>query len=134
MQKIRHRITKTVTSTTRSAISDGTIVVVGKQLDTKTINTNTEESVHTLSKIFARKKIEERQLLAQYFAQNTMEEVHRLGAKAQEKLINTTVNIQMTHQKQIHGVMVAHAKSYYIVQLLRLQHYLLVMKLVPVRL
>ena len=68
-------------STTQSAISDGIITVDGKQIDTKTINTNTENTLHQLDKIFDKKKIEERQELARLFAKNAFEEVHRLSDK-----------------------------------------------------
>ena len=68
-------------STTRSAISDGILTVDGKEIDTKTINTNTENTLHQLDKIFDKKKIEERQELARLFAKNAFEEVHRLSDK-----------------------------------------------------
>ena len=68
-------------STTQSAISDGILTVDGKKFDTKTINTNTENTLHQLDKIFDKKKIEERQELARLFAKNAFEEVHRLSDK-----------------------------------------------------
>ena len=63
-------------STTQSAISDGILVVDGKEIDTKTINTNTENTLHQLDKIFDKKKIEERQELARLFAKNAYEQLH----------------------------------------------------------
>ena len=68
-------------STTQSAISDGILTVDGKEIDTKTINTNTDNTLHQLNKIFDKKKIEERQELARLFAKNAFEEVHRLSDK-----------------------------------------------------
>lgn len=68
-------------STTQSAISDGILTVDGKEIDTKTINTNTENTLHQLGKIFDKKKIEERQELARLFSKNAFEEVHRLSEK-----------------------------------------------------
>ena len=68
-------------STTQFAISDGILTVDGKEIDTKTINTNTENTLHQLDKIFDKKKIEERQELAHLFAKNAFEEVHRLSDK-----------------------------------------------------
>ena len=68
-------------STTQSAISDGILTVDGKEIDTKTINTNTENTLHQLDKIFDKKEIEERQELARLFAKNAFEEVHRLSDK-----------------------------------------------------
>ena len=68
-------------STTQSAISDGILTVDGKEIDTKTINTNTENTLHQLDKIFDKMKIEERQELARLFAKNAFEEVHRLSDK-----------------------------------------------------
>ena len=63
-------------STTQSAISDGILTVDGKEIDTKTINTNTENTLHQLDKIFDKKKIEERQKLARLFAKNAYEQLH----------------------------------------------------------
>ena len=63
-------------STTQSAISDGILTVDGKEIDTKTINTNTENTLHQLDKIFDKKKIEECQELARLFAKNAYEQLH----------------------------------------------------------
>ena len=63
-------------SITQSAISDGILTVDGKEIDTKTINTNTENTLHQLDKIFDKKKIEERQELARLFAKNAYEQLH----------------------------------------------------------
>ena len=63
-------------STTQSAISDGMITVDGKQIDTNIINTDTENTLNELNKIFDRKKIEERQELARLFAKNAYEQLH----------------------------------------------------------
>ena len=68
-------------SITQSAISDGILTVDGKEIDTRTINTNTENTLYQLDKIFDKKKIEERQELARLFAKNAFEEVHRLSDK-----------------------------------------------------
>lgn len=63
-------------SLTRSAISQGTIQVTNQALDVAAINRDTEKSLHTLSKIFDKKKIEERQQLARLFAKNADELLH----------------------------------------------------------
>ena len=63
-------------STTQSAISDGILTVDGKEIDTKTINTNTENTLYQLDKIFDKKKIEERQELARLFSKNAFEQLH----------------------------------------------------------
>lgn len=44
-------------STTQSAISDGILTVDGKEIDTKTINTNTENTLHQLDKILIKRKL-----------------------------------------------------------------------------
>lgn len=41
----------TANSTTQSAISDGILTVEDKEIDTKTINTNTENTLYQLDKI-----------------------------------------------------------------------------------
>lgn len=61
---LRVSFTGKASSTTQSAISDGILTVDGKEIDTRTINTNTENTLHQLDKIFDKKKIEERQELA----------------------------------------------------------------------
>ena len=71
-------------STTRSAISDGILTVDGKEIDTKTINTNTENTLHQLDKIFDKKKIEERQELARLFAKNAYEQLHNWQSTTKE--------------------------------------------------
>ena len=63
-------------STTQSAISDGILTVDGKKIDTKPINTNTENTLYQLDKIFDKKKIEERQELARLFSKNAFEQLH----------------------------------------------------------
>lgn len=63
-------------STTQSAISDGILTVDSKEIDTKTIHTNTENTLHQLDKIFDKKKIEERQELARLFSKNAFEQLH----------------------------------------------------------
>ena len=63
-------------STTQFAISDGILTVDGKEIDTKTINTNTENTLHQIDKIFDKKKIEERQELTRLFAKNAYEQLH----------------------------------------------------------
>ena len=63
-------------SITQSAISDGILTVDGKEINTKTINTNTENTLHQLDKIFDKKKIEERQELARLFSKNAFEQLH----------------------------------------------------------
>ena len=45
-------------STTQSVISDGILTVDGKEIDTRTVNTNTENTLHQLDKIFDKKKLE----------------------------------------------------------------------------
>ena len=63
-------------SVTRSAIFQGTIQVTNQALDVAAINRNTENSLNTLSKILDKKKIEERQQLARFFAKNADELLH----------------------------------------------------------
>jgi filamentous hemagglutinin len=57
-------------STTKSAISQGTITATKEHLDVNVINRNTQDSLNKLGKIFDKKKVEERQELAQLFAKN----------------------------------------------------------------
>ena len=50
----------TTNSTTQSAISDDILTVEGKEIDTKTINTNTENTLHQLDKISSSNDISNR--------------------------------------------------------------------------
>jgi hypothetical protein len=63
-------------STTKSAISQGTITTTKEHLDVNVINRNTQDSLNKLGKIFDKKKAEERQELAQLFAKNADELLH----------------------------------------------------------
>ena len=78
-------------STTQSAISDGILTVDGKEIDTKTINTNTENTLHQLDKIFDKKKIEERQELARLFSKNMYEQLHNWEPKTPEDLLAKSI-------------------------------------------
>lgn len=71
-------------STTQSAISDGILTVDGKEIDTKTINTNTENTLHQLDKIFDKKKIEERQELSKLFAKEAFGQLHNWNPTSKE--------------------------------------------------
>ncbi|MCH4166470.1 MAG: hemagglutinin repeat-containing protein, partial [Megasphaera sp.] len=63
-------------STTKSAISQGTITTTKEHLDVNVVNRNTQDSLNKLGKIFDKKKVEERQELAQLFAKNADELLH----------------------------------------------------------
>jgi cell division septum initiation protein DivIVA len=63
-------------STTKSAISQGTITATKEHLDISTVNRNAKQSLNTLGKIFDKKKVEERQALAQEFAKLAYDRVH----------------------------------------------------------
>ena len=78
-------------STTQSAISDGILTVDGKEIDTKTINTNTENTLHQLDKIFDKKKIEERQELARLFSKNMYEQLHNWHPKTQKEKLAKSI-------------------------------------------
>lgn len=65
-----------VSSTTQSAIAQGTITATKENLNLSKINRDTQHSLNELSKIFDKKKLEERQELAQFFAKNADELLH----------------------------------------------------------
>ena len=75
-------------STTQSAISDGILTVDGKEIDTRTININTENTLHQLDKIFDKKKIEDvrswhvyslRMLMSNYITGNLPQKKARIA-------------------------------------------------------
>ena len=87
-------------SGTQSAISDGILTVDGKEIDTRTINTNTENTLHQLDKIFD-KKIEERQELARLFAKNAYEQLHDWQLTTKEgKIVKTFAHGVIQNQLQ----------------------------------
>ncbi|OKY52989.1 hypothetical protein [Megasphaera cerevisiae] len=67
---------KDASSTTLSAIGQGSITTTKQQLDLSKINRDTRHSLNELGTIFDKKKIEERQELAQLFAKNANELLH----------------------------------------------------------
>ena len=67
---------KDASSTTLSAIGQGSITTTKQQLDLSKINRDTRHALNELGTIFDKKKIEERQELAQLFAKNANELLH----------------------------------------------------------
>jgi filamentous hemagglutinin len=67
---------KDASSTTLSAIGQGSITTTKQQMDLSKINRDTRHSLNELGTIFDKKKIEERQELAQLFAKNANELLH----------------------------------------------------------
>lgn len=92
----------TANYTTQSAISDDILTLDGKEIETKTINTNTENTLHQLGKIFDKKKIEERQELARLFSKNVFEEVHRLSEKFPWKDGSQALNLDNFNYNQVY--------------------------------
>lgn len=66
-------------STTKSAISEGIIQVNGQVVDVTTFNTDVDNALNELQVIFDRKKIEERQALANLFSKNANEAIHEIA-------------------------------------------------------
>jgi len=72
-------------STTKSAIADGTIEVRSNpNQDLSQLSRDTDKALNELGKIFDKKKIEEQQELANLFGKLAFEEVHKVSAKAKE--------------------------------------------------
>ena len=76
-----------VHSTTKSAIADGTITVHDKSVDIRTISRDTANSLNKLDKIFDKKKVEERQELARFFAKDAFEQLHYWEPKTKEEKV-----------------------------------------------
>ena len=68
-----------VTSTTKSAIAPGMLLVTNEHLDPATVNRNTKDTLNALDAIFDKKKIDERQELAKLFAKNANEAIHQIS-------------------------------------------------------
>ncbi|SDF84506.1 hemagglutinin repeat-containing protein, partial [Sporomusa acidovorans] len=66
-------------STTKSAISNGTIIVGGVKIDPINLSRDTTNSVNALGKIFDKQTVQERQELANVFGEVAYEEIHKLS-------------------------------------------------------
>ena len=72
-------------STTYSAIAKGVLDVEHPEVNLDTIRRNTEDSIHTLSAIFDKQSIAERQETAKLFSKYMNEAIHRFGEMRDEK-------------------------------------------------
>jgi len=66
-------------STTKSAISAGTITVGGKIVDPQGLSRDTTNSLNALGKIFDKVKVEEQKELASLFGELAYEQVHKIS-------------------------------------------------------
>lgn len=67
---------KSVESTTKSVIANGTIITESSNIDINKISKDTKNSLNKLDTIFDKKKVEERQELARLFAKDAFEQLH----------------------------------------------------------
>ena len=75
---------KSVESTTKSVIANGTITTESSNIDINKISKDTKNSLNKLDTIFDKKKVEERQELAQLFAKDAYEQLHYWEPKTKE--------------------------------------------------
>lgn len=75
---------KSNSSTTKSAISNGTIEVRDADFNIQTLSRNTKESLNKLDEIFDKKKIEERQELSKLFAKEAFGQLHNWNPTSKE--------------------------------------------------
>lgn len=75
---------KTVESTTKSVIANGTITTESSNIDINKISKDTKNSLNKLDTIFDKKKVEERQELARLFAKDAFEQLHYWDPKTKE--------------------------------------------------
>ena len=75
---------KSTSSTTKSAISNGTIEVRDADFDIQTLSRDTKESLNKLDEIFDKKKIEERQELSKLFAKEAFGQLHNWNPTSKE--------------------------------------------------
>lgn len=71
-------------STTKSAISNGTIEVRDADFNMQTLSRNTKDSLNKLDEIFDKKKIEERQELSKLFAKEAFGQLHNWNPTSKE--------------------------------------------------
>lgn len=75
---------KSVESTTKSVIANGTITTESSNIDINKISKDTKNSLNKLDTIFDKKKVEERQELARLFAKDAYEQLHYWEPKTKE--------------------------------------------------
>ena len=75
---------KSTSSTTKSAISNGTIEVRDADFNIQTLSRDTKESLNKLDEIFDKKKIEERQELSKLFAKEAFGQLHNWNPTSKE--------------------------------------------------
>lgn len=75
---------KSNSSTTKSAISNGTIEVRDANFNMQTLFRDTKESLNKLDEIFDKKKIEERQELSKLFAKEAFGQLHNWNPTSKE--------------------------------------------------
>lgn len=75
---------KSVESTTKSVIANGTIITESSNIDINKISKDTKNSLNKLDTIFDKKKVEERQELARLFAKDAFEQLHYWEPKTKE--------------------------------------------------
>ena len=75
---------KSASSTTKSAISNGTIEVRDAGFNMQTLSRDTKDSLNKLDEIFDKKKIEERQELSKLFAKEAFGQLHNWNPTSKE--------------------------------------------------
>ena len=75
---------KSNSSTTKSAISNGTIEVRDTDFNMQTLSRDTKDSLNKLDEIFDKKKIEERQELSKLFAKEAFGQLHNWNPTSKE--------------------------------------------------
>ena len=75
---------KSTSTTTKSAISDGTIEVRDGGFNMQTLSRDTKDSLNKLDEIFDKKKIEERQELSKLFAKEAFGQLHNWNPTSKE--------------------------------------------------
>ena len=75
---------KSASSTTISAISNGTIEVRDANFNMQTLSRDTKDSLNKLDEIFDKKKIEERQELSELFAKEAFGQLHNWNPTSKE--------------------------------------------------
>ena len=75
---------KSTSSTTESAVSNGTIEVRDADFNIQTLSRDTKDSLNKLDEIFDKKKIEERQELSKLFVKEAFGQLHNWNPTSKE--------------------------------------------------
>ncbi|WP_215830891.1 hemagglutinin repeat-containing protein [Pelorhabdus rhamnosifermentans] len=100
-------------STTKSAIAQGTIIVRSGNTDLSSLNRNTTDSLNALGKIFDKKKVQEQQELTKVFGQEAYKAIGDLALNQYQKALDDADKAQKAGNTTAYKEAMARADSWH---------------------